>query len=279
MVINKKEKSMKLKQLSIILLLLIVFLFISCDLSKEQTEVTGVSISSTVPTIFKPGSTYQMSAIISPSDATNQSKTWTSSDDAIATVNSGGLVTAVAVGAVSITVTTTDGLLTNTQDLTILLVGEIGPSGGYIFYDGVDDIPYFRYLEAAPVDISEIKVWGTYNHIVAGADGYAIGTGAQNTHDIIAGDSSTTNAAHACVDYSVENNGTTYDDWFLPSKDELDAMYDYLKVNDLGGFLSSHYWSSSENLNYGAWTQLFYDGVQANYTNNSTIYVRPVRAF
>lgn len=164
-------------------------------------------------------------------------------------------------------------------------VGDIGPTGGYIFYvDSSDSYDGWRFLEAAPEDISGTKVWGTYGTAVLGAEGTAVGTGAQNTLDIIASDVSTSNAAHVCADYSVTVDTTTYDDWFLPSKDELDLMYDNLKVNGLGGFKSSYYWSSSEYGKYLAWQQNFRGGAQhyenkGGYNEYYGRYVRPVRAF
>jgi len=158
------------------------------------------------------------------------------------------------------------------------IIGDIGPSGGYIFYDKGSYSDGWRYLEAAPADISGTKVWGTYS--LSGADGTAIGTGKQNTLDIIAGNSSTTNAAHACADYSVTNNGVTYSDWFLPSKAELGEMYSKLKVNGLGGFTTNYYWSSSEYSTYDARMQYFGSGyVNHDYKNYDTHYVRAVRAF
>jgi len=70
-----------------------------------------------------------------------------------------------------------------------------------------------------------------------------------------------------------------YNDWFLPSRDELDLMYKNLKQNNLGGFQSLYYWSSSQgDYNY-AWNQDFSNGGQYNYCKFSTYYVRAVRAF
>jgi hypothetical protein len=70
-----------------------------------------------------------------------------------------------------------------------------------------------------------------------------------------------------------------YDDWFLPSKDELDLIYDNLKVHALGDFSDNYYWSSSEDDAYYAWGQSFIGRFQSNYTRYREAQVRPVRAF
>ncbi|MFA7109732.1 MAG: hypothetical protein WC162_11375, partial [Sphaerochaetaceae bacterium] len=44
-------------------------------------------------------------------------------------------------------------------------------------------------------------------------------------------------AAKVCAEYSVDIDGITYDDWFLPSKEELNCMYGNLECNFLGTFL------------------------------------------
>lgn len=48
----------------------------------------------------------------------------------------------------------------------------------------------------------------------------------------------------------LSHNG--YDDWFLPSKDELGLMYQNLARDDMGGFDSYIYFSSSEEVPNGA---------------------------
>ena len=69
-----------------------------------------------------------------------------------------------------------------------------------------------------------------------------------------------------------------YDDWYLPSIDELDIL---IKSKDqIGGFTyNSNYWSSSE---YGSDYAWYHDGFHPHYNNGSTYahyYVRAVRAF
>src|SRR3989339_813494 len=130
-------------------------------------------------------------------------------------------------------------------------------------------------LVAAPTDQSTGE-WGCVGIEITGADGTAIGTGAQNTLDIIAGCATAGIAAKLCADLVLN----TYDDWFLPSKDELNAMYTNLQLSDFGGFADDYYWSSSEYDNDYAWGQLFFDlGIQNDPNKYSTLYVRAVRAF
>lgn len=71
-------------------------------------DVTGVTINTVSTTIYV-GSTYQLVATVLPINATDKAVTWSSSDSTIATVSNNGLVTAVASGATTITVTTHDG--------------------------------------------------------------------------------------------------------------------------------------------------------------------------
>jgi hypothetical protein len=72
-----------------------------------------------------------------------------------------------------------------------------------------------------------------------------------------------------------------YDDWFLPSKDELNLMYTNLKAKGLGEFSNSWYWSSSEVTNGTACVQSFGDGSQylIGSGKNNTHSVWAVRAF
>jgi len=86
--------------------------------SVPVVNVTGVTVSPTSASI-KAGLTQQLSAVIAPSNATDQSVTWTSSNTAIALVNSTGLVTGVAAGSATITVKTTNGAKTATCAITV----------------------------------------------------------------------------------------------------------------------------------------------------------------
>lgn len=73
-----------------------------------------------------------------------------------------------------------------------------------------------------------------------------------------------------------------FDDWFLPSRDELIAMYDEVGSYDLGGFnrtLGTAYWSSSESSATEAVAKAFFSGTNSLQTKNSALYVRACRFF
>ena len=113
------------------------------------------------------------------------------------------------------------------------------------------------------------------------AAGTAIGTGLSNTNKIIVSQLNTGSyPAKLCADYSLNVNGVVYDDWYLPSRDELDQLY--LNRAAIGGFdPNGNYWSSTDNIDdpTRAWAQDFRYG-NANLPNKSyTNYVRAIRAF
>ncbi len=87
---------------------------VTVEIPVETVAVTGVTLSATSATLTSIGETKQLTATVAPTNATNQSVTWTSSNTSVATVSSTGLVTAVANGTATITVKTADGNKTAT---------------------------------------------------------------------------------------------------------------------------------------------------------------------
>jgi hypothetical protein len=149
--------------------------------------------------------------------------------------------------------------------------------GGIVFYlDGNGG-----GLIAAPTDQSTGAQWGCYGTSISGADGTAIGTGAQNTIDIEAACTQANIAADICANLTLGG----YSDWFLPSRNELNEMRlnigqgDALGLGNVGGFVIWYYWSSTEVDSNGAWLQVFSNGYQGSYGKTSSAYVRAVRAF
>ena len=79
-----------------------------CDVTVVPTMVESIALNMS-DLELKLDDTYQLEATVSPSDATNKSVAWTSSDENVATVNNNGLVTAVGIGDVDITAAANDG--------------------------------------------------------------------------------------------------------------------------------------------------------------------------
>ena len=117
--------------------------------------------------------------------------------------------------------------------------------------------------------------WGCIYTLITGADGTALGTGAGNTVDIMAGCATAGIAARLCGD--LDEGG--YQDWYLPSYDELNKLY-ALKLLGFGGFSGVYYWSSTEYDFQYAYRQDFADGNQMyNAKDYSNVYVRAIRSF
>ncbi len=84
----------------------------------QKISVKGVSLNATTATV-EAGNTYQLTATVQPTNATNTNVTWSSDKTDIATVDEKGLVTAKAAGTANITVTTEDGSKTATCAVTV----------------------------------------------------------------------------------------------------------------------------------------------------------------
>ena len=133
-------------------------------------------------------------------------------------------------------------------------------------------------LIAATTDQSAGIRWYNGVNIVTDAYGTELGTGLTNTEKIIAkqGNLSTSYAAGLARAY----NGGGYKDWFLPSKDELNKLYQNRVA--VGGFSGNYYWSSTELfVNYGfVWSQYFGGlSFQGEASKANAFYVRAIRAF
>jgi len=104
--------------------------------------VTGVTLNKS-STSLNVGGAETLIPAITPSNATNQNVTWASSNTSAATVSAGGLVTAVAAGTATITVTTVDGNRTATCNVTVTIPAPVIPT-----FDNVYD--FEAWLEAQP---------------------------------------------------------------------------------------------------------------------------------
>lgn len=91
---------------------------VTVNIPNTTVSVTGVSVSPTTKSL-KVGETVQLTATVSPQNATNKAVTYVSSKPSVATVSETGLVTAKVAGTTTITVTTVDGNKTATSTITV----------------------------------------------------------------------------------------------------------------------------------------------------------------
>ena len=179
------------------------------------------------------------------------------------------------------TTTTSTTTTTLAPDACPYSVGDLAEGGviAYILQSGDPgyDVNQQKGLVATIADISSGSEWGCRGTLISGADGVAIGTGNQNTIDIMAGCASASIAARLCGD--LVQGG--YSDWYLPSKNELNKLY--INRVAIGGFNTSsffgYYWNSTESSADGAGTQEFIGGAQANQLKDTILNVRAIRSF
>jgi hypothetical protein len=125
--------------------------------------------------------------------------------------------------------------------------------GGIIFY--VDATGKHGLIAASNNQTSSGNiVWGCQGTSISGTSS-VLGAGQANTTAIINGCPTVGIAARICD--QLESNG--YSDWFLPSKDELNLVYQNLHVQGLGNFSNFLYWSSTQVDEDNVWAQNFWD--------------------
>jgi hypothetical protein len=200
--------------------------------------------------------------------------------------------------------TTSNDKCSNGGAATVCKVGDIGPGGGIVFYDAGKEEYWGRYLEMAPQSCEGVRyAWrpAGNNNTVYKPQGdktaaelrvlaKGIGMGKVNTRIITLA----LGAGKYAAKYAEDLVCGGRDDWFLPSKDELDTAYNRLAQNrvgskdtPIGGFNKGYYWTSTDYNDKTAWSQYFMDGQQfdrvqtmdGNRTPPNPFRVRAIRAF
>jgi hypothetical protein len=181
-------------------------------------------------------------------------------------------------------------------------LGDIGPGGGMVFYAGA---PFTmagatcntscRYLEWAPVSWASTQSQnGSFNvpgtattdarsglmplNLLVGTS-TSLGSGLNNTilmANAVGSGTSSTNPAKAALLYA--GNDSSAGQWFLPSRDELVALYQS-SVRSRGNFQALNLWSSSEVNSVNNYQVSMGDGAVTAESRGIPKLFRPIRAF
>ena len=177
------------------------------------------------------------------------------------------------------------------SNTTLYSIGETGPRGGIIAYDKGEFSNGWQYIEVAENDLN-IEEWGCVNAEILAAQYTQIGTGHQNTIGI-------TNYHDSLINYYLNpticsdlNNGSlsaktalnhtfnSENDWFIPSFDELETIYNNLSPLNIGNFEDAYYWSSSEyNISNAKCINFENGNANTILKNNQTVKTRLIRYF
>jgi len=192
-------------------------------------------------------------------------------------------------------------------------IGDTGPAGGIIFYvadgsggrsygfnffnDAADTIGKTAYYLEVSLKNAKMEDFGSYTTnnvpkmrwsidethgfypvVSSVANAIEIGTGKRNTALIISVEEEVRSygnyyvyAALFCDRYG---NGTLYNDWFLPSNDELDELLRNLP------FITTQVWSSSQvDSNTARAVSFVSAGYSHPHNKNQSLLVLPIRAF
>ncbi|MBK6833170.1 MAG: DUF1566 domain-containing protein [Bacteroidetes bacterium] len=160
-----------------------------------------------------------------------------------------------------------------TGNVSAISIGQ-NYQGGIIFY--IDNTNQHGLIAATNDYINSVGWTSGFSYTTNALDS-VLGTGDINTNKIISiSGTLSTYAASVCYNSTMNS----YNDWFLPSKFELNLLRNNLYLSGVGNFNSFVYWSSTECANGSyAWAQVFSTGQQISSSKNLIRYVRPIRKF
>ncbi len=169
------------------------------------------------------------------------------------------------------------------DDIILYQIGDVGPAGGFIAYVNTASDTNWKYIEVAPYNWDNLEgdpkyIWGGRKYKVNEL-GKEIGDGLENTKkivDFVSQYETEPFAAQICNTLILKG----YDDWFLPSDEELLLIYNNLHLHGLGNFsINDSYYSSSESTSLNSHVINMKKGSISSASKSSLKYVRPIRRF
>ena len=160
-------------------------------------------------------------------------------------------------------------------------IGEYAHGGIVFYFDSIEQCG----LVASSENLQGTYQWGCHGTYLVGSNATSIGSGHQNTMDILSqgctSDDGDVIAAKATADSEINN----FTDWYLPSINELQEMYYTIgpggSIGNVADFVEySWYWSSSQyNSNYAQSLNMSFGNINIGADKTGKMRVRPIRAF
>lgn len=170
--------------------------------------------------------------------------------------------------------------VTITAEFITFNVGDIGPAGGYIFYNKGSFSDGWQYMEIAPSDQSiEAKWCDSTNKVSVPTTDYVVGTGKAATDAIISAlGQEGSYAVQICNNLIIDG----YDDWYLPTTLEMFDAFNVCGSTGTAGF-TGEYWVSrfeaSSNSLYSTAEYIYWNGSSPMSCGNPNVYqLKKVRA-
>lgn len=249
----------------------------------KYDPVSKVILDKTALSIYVKASPVKLSATVTPSDATNGSVSWKSSNEAVATVDANGTVTPKTVGTTVITVTTTDGSKTATCNVTVTSATACGKSGtpGNVASNDLKNV-YLTYQ------------YGTDCWMVSNSkDGTATQTTYSGKTASVNGNYYTwSNAATACPTgwhipttseweslrsaLNADKTATDTQWWFVSTSNAFAGSY-YTSSSSWSGWDSYGYWWGNGSTNQAYQASSGSSGLVSSSTNNNSSALNSVR--
>ena len=129
----------------------------------ESINVEGITLDRTTLTLQE-GSSYTLTATITPSDATNKLVIWSSDNEDVATV-SNGRVMAKSSGTARITATTSDGEYTATCQVTVVAKGDNTVATMKLPSAGINVLVVVGIITMIIISIISYKIYARYKDV------------------------------------------------------------------------------------------------------------------